>query len=85
MQEGNSSNKSGGNLFIVEGEGTVSQNRFKSPVFIASLVAQVLSILVFTEVIDTGIQDAVEQVVAGILQLLVCFGLMNNPTDKKSF
>lgn len=62
-----------------------TQSRFKSPVFIASLIAQVLSILVFTGVINTEVSDSVEQIVAGILQALVAFGILNNPTDKKNF
>lgn len=60
------------------------QNRFKSPVFWGAVVAQIISIGQISGVwakygIDTGV---VGDVVAGILQLGVLFGLLNNPTNK---
>ncbi len=63
----------------------MEQNRWKSPVLWASVVAQILSILVMTGVIDTGLTETVNQVAAGVLQLLVLIGVLNNPTDKKSW
>lgn len=57
------------------------QNRFRSPVLWASLAAQVLVILVTLGVIDTGLSEAIETVVTSLLQLLVAFGVLNNPTN----
>ena len=57
------------------------QNRFRSPVLWAALVAQLLSMLVLLGVIDTGISEAIEGVVASLLQLLAAFGVLNNPTN----
>lgn len=57
------------------------QNRFRSPVLWASLVAQILSMLVILGVIDTGLSEAVESVSASLLQLLAAFGVLNNPTN----
>lgn len=62
----------------------MEQNRFKSPVVWASIVAQVLSILVLMGVIDTGMSEAIEDVAAALLQLLATFGVLNNPTSKTS-
>lgn len=63
----------------------MEQNRFKSPVVWAAVVAQVVSILLAFGVIDAGIGDAVNAAAAGILQILVLFGVLNNPTTKESF
>lgn len=59
------------------------QSRFKSPVFWAAIVAQVISLLSLVGVfralgLDIGI---VEQVVAVVLQLFVAFGVLNDPTN----
>jgi uncharacterized membrane protein len=65
----------------------MKQNRFTSPVFWGAVVAQILSIGQITGIwakygIDTGM---VGDVVAGVLQLGVLFGLLNNPSNKDSF
>jgi len=65
----------------------MTQNRFKSPVFWGAVVAQVISIGQITGIwakygIDTGV---VGDVVAGVLQLGVLFGLLNNPSSKTEF
>lgn len=60
----------------------MEQNRFKSPVLWASIVAQVLSILVLVGVIDVAESEAINGAVAGLLQLLATFGILNNPTNK---
>jgi uncharacterized membrane protein len=65
----------------------MKQNRFRSPVFWGAVVAQILSIGQITGVwakygIDTGV---VGDVVAGVLQLGVLFGLLNNPSDAENF
>jgi len=61
----------------------MKQNRFRSPVFWGAVVAQVISIGQLTGIwakygVDTGV---VGDVGAGILQLGVLFGLLNNPTN----
>lgn len=62
-----------------------NQNRLRSPVVWAAVVAQVLAILLTLGAIDTGMGEMVEQVAAGVLQLLTIFGVLNNPTDKAHF
>lgn len=59
----------------------MNQNRFTSPVLWASVVAQVLSILILVGAIDTTLGDQFNAISASILQLLVAFGILNNPTD----
>ena len=59
----------------------MEQNRFKSPVLWASLAAQLLSMLVLVGAIDTGVSEAVDAVIAAVLQLLAAFGVLNNPTN----
>lgn len=65
----------------------MQQNRLKSPVFWSAVVAQVISIGQLTGIwvklgVDTGM---IGDVVAGVLQLGVLVGLLNNPTDAKNF
>lgn len=59
------------------------QNRFKSKVLWAAIVAQVLSLLVTVGVIDTGMSTTLNGVAVAILEMLVVFGVVNNPTDKE--
>lgn len=59
----------------------MEQNRFKSPILWSALAAQVLVILVTLGAIDTGLSEAIEAVVTSLLQLLVTFGVLNNPTN----
>ena len=61
------------------------QNRLKSWVFWSSLAAQIISILTATEVIDFALGEVFNNVVAGVLQMFVLFGVLNNPTDKENF
>ena len=63
----------------------MNQNRFKSPVVWASITAQILSLLVTLNVIDTGMSAAMNAVVVSVLEVLVAFGVMNNPTDGAAF
>lgn len=63
----------------------MAQSRFSSPVLWSSLAAQALVILVTLGVIDTGLSDAINSLVTSLLQLLVAFGVLNNPTSKSSF
>ncbi len=60
-------------------------DRFKSPVLWEAIVAQVLSILLLTGVIDVGQSEWITSVAAGVLQLLVLLGVVNNPTDKTNW
>lgn len=60
----------------------IEQNRFRSPVLWSSLAAQVLVILVTLGVIDTGLSESIEAVITSLLQLLVTFGVLNNPTNR---
>ena len=62
----------------------MNQNRFASPVLWSALAAQLLSMLIVLGVIDTGLGEVIEGVVAALLELLVAFGVLNNPTDKTS-
>jgi uncharacterized membrane protein len=63
----------------------MNQNRWKSPVLLAALAAQILSILVLTGVVDVTQSQAINVAIGGILQVLVAFGVLNNPTDKGAF
>ena len=63
----------------------MEQNRLLSPVTLAAIAAQLLSILVLAGVINTGVSEAIEAVVVAVLELLTTFGVLNNPTSKKTF
>ena len=63
----------------------MEQNRLLSPVTLAAIAAQLLSILVLAGVINTGVSDAIEAVVVAVLELLTTFGVLNNPTSKQNF
>ena len=61
----------------------MKQNRFKSKVLWAAIIAQVIALLQLTGVfkaigIDVGL---VGDITAGVLQLLVLVGILNVPTD----
>lgn len=63
----------------------MEQNRLKSPVVWASIGALVLGVLLNLGVINSGQSEAVNTVVAGVLQALTVFGVLNNPTVKDGF
>lgn len=63
----------------------MEQNRFLSPVVWAAAAAQVLALLVTLGVIDTGLSESINAVITSLLQLLVTFGVLNNPTSKGKF
>ena len=63
----------------------MNQNRFKSPVVWAAVVAQILTILIVLDVINVAQQESINQVVASVLQLLVAFGVLNNPAVSDKF
>jgi len=63
----------------------MTQNRFKSPVVWAAVVAQILTVLIVLDVITVAQQETINQVVAAVLQLLIAFGVINNPTAQDKF
>ena len=63
----------------------MKQGRLQSPVVWAAIAAQVLSLLVTLGAIDTGLSTAVNGVVVSVLEVLVAFGVLNNPTDGAAF
>ena len=63
----------------------MNQNRFTSPGVWAAVAAQLLTLLSTLGVISAGQSDAVGAVVSAVLQLLIAFGVLNNPTSKNSF
>lgn len=58
------------------------QHRLKSPVFWSALLVQVLAVLVFIGVIDLNVSETVYNIIYGVLELFVTFGILNNPTNK---
>ena len=63
----------------------MEQNRLKSPVVWAAVVAQILTVLIVLDVINVAQQETINQVVAAVLQLLIAFGVINNPRDAENF
>ena len=61
------------------------KERLKSPVTLAAIVGQIVTILLMVGAINTGLGDTVNNVAAGMIQLLVLFGVLNNPADKANF
>lgn len=61
------------------------QNRFKSVVTWAAIASFVLSMLVTTGVLLPEASQAISGAIAGVLNMLVVFGVLNNPTDKTRF
>lgn len=59
----------------------MEQNRWKSIVLWEALASQIISMLILLKVIDTGMGEVVNQVVAGVLQILTLVGVINNPKD----
>ncbi len=65
----------------------MTQNRFKSKVLWAAIFAQIISlgqiVGLWTKLgVDTGM---IGDVVAGVLQLLVLGGILNNPSDSENY
>ena len=63
----------------------VKQARWRSVVAWGSLVSQIFAILVLTKVIGTELAEGLRVAIIGILQALVGFGVLNNPTNKEGF
>ena len=62
-----------------------TQNRFKSIVTWTSIVALLLNILVQFGVLLPDQSNAITGAISGILNALVVFGVLNNPTDPIAF
>ncbi len=64
----------------------IVQSRWKSKYLWSAIVAQIITILQLTNVFEAIGLDAglVGDVVAGVLQLLVLLGILNNPVDKEN-
>ena len=71
----------------METKTVVTQNRFKSKWLWAALLAQVVSLLQFTGALEAWGLDIglVNDVIAGVLQLLVLVGILNNATDAENW
>ena len=61
------------------------QNRFRSIVTWTSIIALILNILVQCGVLLPDQSTAISGALSGILNCLVVFGILNNPTDKVNF
>jgi phi LC3 family holin len=61
------------------------QSRFKSKVVWLAVISQIMAILLALGVIDVSQNEIINTIVASVLQLLVLFGVLNNPTDGSSF
>lgn len=57
-----------------------STSRWRSKLLWASIVAQIVSILIMVGVIDTGLGETINQIASGVLQILTLLGVINNPT-----
>lgn len=61
------------------------KDRLESKVVWMSVLAQVVTILQLTGALSITQIEIVNGVAAAILQILVLFGILNNPSDKKHF
>lgn len=61
-----------------------NQSRWKSKVLWAAIAAQIVALLAFTGALEAiGItEDWINNVIGGVLQLLVLFGVINSPDNK---
>jgi uncharacterized membrane protein len=62
-----------------------TQNRFKSVVTWASIIALILNCLVQFGVLLPEQSNAISGAISGILNALVIFGILNNPTNPIEF
>ena len=63
----------------------MQQNRFRSPVVWGAVLAQALAILVALDILSPTQSEVINDVIASALQLLVTFGILNNPTAQDMF
>lgn len=63
----------------------MKQSRFNSPIVWLAVLAQSLTILITLDLISVAQQEAINTLVAAALQVLVAFGVLNNPTTPDQF
>ena len=63
----------------------MKQSRFNSPIVWMAVLAQILAILITLDLISLAQQEAINTLVAAALQVLVAFGVLNNPTTPDQF
>lgn len=63
----------------------MNQHRLKSKVVWMAVAAQLVGLLMALGLIDTGLGDAVNAAAGSLCELLVLFGVLNNPTDGSAF
>ena len=63
----------------------MGQSRWKSPVLWGAIIALVLGVLIDVGVLSISQQEQVNTVVSKVLELLVLFGILNDPTNKIGF
>jgi uncharacterized membrane protein len=61
------------------------QNRFKSKVTWATIAGLILSMLVTTGILQPSQSTVINDVAVAVLDALVVFGILNNPTDAEHF
>jgi uncharacterized membrane protein len=61
------------------------QNRFKSKVTWATIASLILSMLVTTGILQPTQSTVINGVAVALLDALVVFGILNNPTDPEKF
>ena len=61
------------------------QSRWRSPVLWAAVWTQVLALLLTLNIVNVGLEDTARMVIAGVLELFILFGVLNDPTDKEHF
>ena len=61
------------------------QNRFKSKVVWAAVLAQIVVILQLTGVLEISQISIINGVATAVIQMLVLFGILNNGTEKSKF
>lgn len=60
----------------------MKQNRLKSWVVWTAVLAQLIAILLVTNTIAPEMAETIRAAVTSILEILVLFGILNNPTSK---
>ena len=65
----------------------MEQSRWKSPVLWSAIAAQIIALMQMTGAFKAMGLDAglVGDVVAGVLQMMVLFGILNSPTSMDKF
>ncbi len=57
------------------------KEKLRSKVLWGSIAAQVVAILIAAGKIDAGMGDTINSTLAGVMQILVTVGILNNPND----